>query len=35
MTSSNDRTRVVALAVGRPKRLAIHEMILRPAGQEL
>ena len=29
------RAAVLALAVGRPRRLAIHEILLRPADQEL
>ncbi len=30
-----DVAEVVAFAVSRPRRLAIHEVLLRPAGQEL
>ena len=29
------RAAALAFAVGRPQRLAIHEILLRPAGQEL
>ena len=33
--TAEDVAEVIAFAVGRPKRLAIHEILLRPAGQEL
>ena len=33
--TADDVAEVIAFAVGRPKRLAIHEILLRPAGQEL
>jgi NADP-dependent 3-hydroxy acid dehydrogenase YdfG len=33
--TAEDIAEVIAFAVGRPRRLAIHEILLRPAGQEL
>jgi NAD(P)-dependent dehydrogenase (short-subunit alcohol dehydrogenase family) len=33
--SADDIAEVIAFAVGRPRRLVIHEILLRPAGQEL
>jgi len=33
--ASSGIAEVIAFAVSRPRRLAIHEVLLRPAGQEL
>jgi hypothetical protein len=33
--TAEDIAEVIAFVVGRPRRLAIHEVLLRPAGQEL
>ena len=33
--TAEDVAEVIAFAVSRPRRLAIHEILLRPAGQEL
>jgi NADP-dependent 3-hydroxy acid dehydrogenase YdfG len=33
--TAEDVAEVIAFAVSRPRRLAIHEVLLRPAGQEL
>ncbi|GAA3083457.1 hypothetical protein GCM10010464_54410 [Pseudonocardia yunnanensis] len=33
--TAEDIAEVIAFAVGRPRRLAIHEVLLRPAGHEL
>jgi NADP-dependent 3-hydroxy acid dehydrogenase YdfG len=33
--TAEDIAEVIAFAVGRPRRLAIHEVLLRPAGQQL
>ena len=33
--TADDVAEVIAFAVSRPRRLAIHEILLRPAGQEL
>ena len=33
--TAEDIAEVIAFAVSRPRRLAIHEILLRPAGQEL
>jgi NADP-dependent 3-hydroxy acid dehydrogenase YdfG len=33
--TAEDVAEVIAFVVSRPKRLAIHEVLLRPAGQEL
>ena len=32
--TAEDIAEVIAFVVGRPRRLAIHEVLLRPAGQE-
>jgi NADP-dependent 3-hydroxy acid dehydrogenase YdfG len=32
--TADDIAEVIAFAVGRPRRLAIHEILLRPAGQD-
>jgi NADP-dependent 3-hydroxy acid dehydrogenase YdfG len=33
--TAEDIAEVIAFALSRPRRLAIHEVLLRPAGQEL
>ena len=32
--TADDIAKVIAFVIGRPRRLAIHEVLLQPAGQE-